>query len=110
MVSESPHSLCFAAYPDSGGRVKSLGLNDGKRYIAVDDIVVSLVDSLPATLAEEASDPVATIGEGCGIGHRRFEGRWYGRSRTVWWRLDMTTQCPFRSGHEVPGITTLWVE
>ena len=71
MVAEPAHGLRLTRNADARGRVKPLGFDDRKRHVAVEYRVVSPVDALAPTLAEELLDLVSAVGEG-----HRLVGAW----------------------------------
>ena len=66
MIAEPRQRLSFSRDADAGRRVQALDLDDGQRYVAVEDSVVSLVDPFAATLAKEILDLITAVREGRG--------------------------------------------
>ena len=63
MVAEATHGLCLPAHACKTGLVQTLGLDQRKRYVAVQLRVMRQVNSLARTLAQETLDLVSPRGE-----------------------------------------------
>ena len=63
MGAESPHRLRLARDACSGYLVQTLGLDEGKSNVSVQQLIVGKVDHLLAALSEESFDDVATTCE-----------------------------------------------
>jgi len=68
MVAELTHRLGFAGDPAQSFLVQALGLDEGKRDVAIEAGVMSQIDLLLTTLAQEAFYLIAAVGERAGFG------------------------------------------
>jgi hypothetical protein len=63
VIAEARHRPSFFAHAPKARRVEALGLEEGDRDVAPDVPVMSEIDSLLGSLADQAGDPVPALGE-----------------------------------------------